>query len=166
MDHYHYGKYRVIIYRKESERRQQRIMKNKILYAFMVLGIVAILGIGLVTAFRGATSDLTDEEVAEKQVFRTDVQNSIESQDYDAWRSLMESQLTQENFQNIVDRHMAMQERMDIKQQYFEAIQNDDTETAGQLKEQLVELGGFGHYGFRHNGFKNGWSHQARQLSS
>lgn len=91
-------------------------MKGK--YTFAVLSVLAIgiLGVGMVSAFGLGNgffnSNLTEDERLQLQEERDSVRAAIENSDYEAWKSLMEAQivrmqesLTEENFQQIVERH-------------------------------------------------------------
>jgi len=130
-----------------------------------VLLICGVLGAGFVSAFPmgfgGFNKDLTAEELQVLTEERQQLTQAIENGDYNTWKTLMEqkiegmkAQLTEENFNLLVERHSQIQERNQLRQQIQEAIQNGDYETATQLREQLGSLsgsgcprGGFGGYG-------------------
>jgi len=125
-------------------------MQKKTIAAFITFGLIAMLGIGFAAAHQGGfgfakSSDITDEDKAEWQAHREDIKEAIENNDYEAWKTLMESELTEEKFSKIVERHAGMQEKYDQMLELKEAIKNGDTKTIEQLKEQFSEYG----HGFR-----------------
>jgi hypothetical protein len=69
------------------------------------------------------------------------LRNAIENRDFEAWKNLMQSQLTEENFNVLVERHQEMEENMgenqQLREQIREAMQSGDYETAKQLREQM-----------------------------
>ena len=69
--------------------------------------------------------------------FRESVVDAIENQDYSVWKTLMESQLTEEKFNKLTERYASISERHEKIQEIRKAIQNGDTETANALKEEL-----------------------------
>ena len=131
-------------------------MDKKQKIAITALLIFSIIGVGFVSAFPMGfggffNKDLTAEELKTLVEENQKITQAIENGDYDTWKALMEeriekmkSELTEENFNQIVENHNQMKERMEIEQQIKEAIQNGDYETAVQLREQLGSLGGFG----------------------
>jgi len=131
-------------------------MDKKQKIAITVLLIFSVIAVGFVSAFPMGfggffNKDLTTEELKTLVEENQQMTQAIENGDYDTWKTLMEeriekmkSELTEENFNQIVENHNQMKERMEIEQQIKEAIQNGDYETAVQLREQLSSLGGFG----------------------
>lgn len=99
---------------------------KKITVGVLAFSIIAMLGIGLIAANpfgfgKGTISqELTEEEQTEMQEFHDSIQEAIEDNDYTAWKSLMESQLTQENFNALVERHATMQEQRAEREAYCE----------------------------------------------
>lgn len=106
--------------------------KTKTTFGIVAIAMIALLGIsGIVAANQGFvfSKDLTDEEKTEMQEQREAMQTAIENSDYDAWKSLMEEkiakmqeQLTEENFNKIVERQQEMkdkQEEMKEKMEQF-----------------------------------------------
>lgn len=119
---------------------------KKITAGVLVFSIIALLGVSLVAAFpfgfgKGMNADLTEEEQEEAQAFHDALQQAIEDGDFEEWKSLMESQLTEENFNLIVQRHQNMEENRaeneQIRNQIQDAMQAGDYETAQQLREQI-----------------------------
>lgn len=94
---------------------------KKITVGILALSIVALLGISLAAAFPfgfgKGNPNLTEEEQAEAQAFHDSLQQAIEDGDFATWKSLMESQLTEENFNLLVERHQQMSENMEANGQ-------------------------------------------------
>lgn len=120
-------------------------MKNKATYGIVALAAMAILFVGGVSAFGGGfgfahMNDLSEEDQAEMQAFHQDVQTAIENEDYESWKTLMESQLTQENFELLVEQNYQIQEMNQIREEMREAREDGDTETFEELRTQLQDL--------------------------
>jgi len=135
-------------------------MKNKRMYGIVALATMALLLVGGVNAFGfgfGNSLDLSEEEQTEMQAFHDQVQNAIENEDFETWQTLMESQLTEENFEKVVERHQVMSEAKTIRQEIRVAMEDGDSETAQELHNQLRELmpeeKGFRAQGMKMNGF-------------
>jgi len=100
-------------------------MKNKTIIMFVALGVIVmvVVGLSLATAFQGGfgkvrgtfEKSLTTEEIAEKKAFHESLMAAVESNDFDSWKILMESQLTEEKFNKLREKHMEMQE---LRQQF------------------------------------------------
>jgi len=129
-------------------------MKNKKLLSTFAIFSIALLSIGMVSAFgpgngqcqdkgqgmNGAMfEDLSEQEITEMQTFRKLIQSSIEGNNFAEWKSLMESQLTQEKFDKIVERHSERSEMRNIHEQMQEAWDGEDYETVKELREQMPE---------------------------
>lgn len=119
---------------------------KKITAGVLALSIIALLGVSLVAAFpfgfgKGMNADLTEEQQLEAQAFHEALQQAIEDKDFAAWKELMLSQLTEENFNLLVERHQEMEENraenQQIRSQIQDAMQSGDYETAQQLREQM-----------------------------
>jgi hypothetical protein len=132
----------LIFYR--NVRRNHKM--KKITAGVLAFSIIAILGIGLIAAFplgfsKGMNTGLTEEEQEEAQAFHNSLKKAIEDKDFAVWRELMLSQLTEENFNSLVERHKQMEENMgqnqQLREQVQEAMQSGDYETAQQLREQM-----------------------------
>lgn len=81
-------------------------MKKKYLGIFAIFAI-ALLGIGAVSAFgmgQGKMLGLDEDEKSEMEAFRTEVQNAVQSGDYETWKSLMESRISEEQFEFVQSR--------------------------------------------------------------
>ncbi len=119
---------------------------KKITAGVLAFSIIALLGVSLVAAFpfgfgKGAMQDLTEEQQLEAQAFHEELQKAIENKDFEAWKNLMQAQLTETNFNSLVERHQNMEfnqgESQQLRQQVQEAMQAGDYETAQQLREQM-----------------------------
>jgi len=73
------------------------------------------------------------------------IQQAIENGDFEAWKSLMEARLTEEEFQAMTERHNQMSEgqgeMQQVREQIREAIEAGDTDLAQELKDQLPQRG-------------------------
>ncbi|MEK6945369.1 MAG: hypothetical protein AABW63_01095 [Nanoarchaeota archaeon] len=116
-------------------------MKKTKLGVFIVGAVFVALLIGSVAAFGFGNGFMKSNATAsEKKAFRDDIKTAIENNDFATWKSLMESQLTQENFNALVEGHTNMTEAKDLRAQIKTALENGDTETAENLREQMHEL--------------------------
>jgi len=136
-------------------------MVNKYTIGIIALVVIAIFTASMVSAFgfgRGFMgTSLTEAQKTEFQAQRQAMETAIQNKDYQAWKSLMQqkisemqSQLTQENFNKIVDMHDKMTQVRDAMQ---EAKKTGDYSKVEELKTQLgIEGKGFmGHFGNFHN---------------
>ena len=96
---------------------------KKITLGIFVFSVIALLGVGIVAALpfgfgKGAMSqELTEEEQIEMQSFHDSLQDAIDNEDFDAWKSLMESQLTEENFNKMIEmQNYEEEQRSEMKQ--------------------------------------------------
>lgn len=117
----------------------------------MVFSIIALLGVGVATAFpfgfnKGPMAqELSEEDQAEMLEFQDSLQTAIEEGDYETWKSLMESQLTEENFNRVVEMHQKMEENREARQKRgVEFCEDEDCPTLEgmEFKHQM-------HRGFR-----------------
>lgn len=122
-------------------------MKNKITTGIFILTLVAIVAVGSVAAFGFGSFRSTGEDKTENDAFMEKMQTTIENNDYGAWKTLMEEQITQmqaqiteENFAKAQERHNQMSQVRDLRDQLKTAIENKDTETAENLRTQMKEL--------------------------
>lgn len=130
-------------------------MEQKYILGIVVLTIVAVLVISMVSAFgfgkgfRFMKSELTDEEKTRLQEQRDAMQKAIENKDYATWKSLMEEeiekmkeQLTEENFNKIVEQHQQMTE---LRSAMKEAKESGNYTKIQELQEKFgIEGKGFG----------------------
>jgi len=128
-------------------------MNQKYVLGIVALSLVAILGIGVVSAFGFGNGfmnhDMTEEERVEMQEQQEAMQIAISDGDYETWKSLMEeriakmqSQITEENFNVIREQHQEMSEFRTAMQ---EARESGDFSKIEELKEESgFEGKGFG----------------------
>ena len=89
---------------------------------FGVLALMIILAaLGTASAYRGNFFEM-DPESREKMV------NAIEANDYEAWKEVMSNQLTEENFNDCVERHEARSEMREHREDKIQAIEAGDYE--------------------------------------
>jgi len=86
--------------------------------ALLVLGIIAILGVGLVAAF--PFSGFSDNKQLD---WHKSIKDAIKNGDYDSWRSHMEERLSEENFNKIVEWHKGISDKFTVKHEEMQAIQ-------------------------------------------
>jgi len=142
-------------------------MDKKVTIAALL--VFSLLGAGFVSAFPMGfggffNKDLTAEELQTLTEERQQMTQAIENGDYATWKALMEyrldrmkAELTEENFNLLVERHNQMEERNQLREQIRDALQNGDYETAAQLREQLGSLGGFDCSRGEFGGNRMGW---------
>jgi len=66
-----------------------------------IIAIISLVVVGLLAAGASAFGFFHSQ----------DAKSAIENNDYNGWKSAIESQLTEENFNNMVERHQNMQKR-------------------------------------------------------
>ena len=115
-------------------------------------GIVALLLVSLVAgAFAFSSKGFGNEAARE----------ALEAGDYNAWKEAVSSQLTEENFNKIVEMHEANAERFELRAQIRQAVEDGDFEKAQELRAELGEEFGIG---FRRGGdCGRGFFHQENQ---
>lgn len=123
-------------------------MKKKTIYLSSAISLLVLLGIGFVAAQGGfglglgkgiGQGNLTEVQIGEMQTFQTNLQAAIANNDYSAWKSLIESQLTEERFQQLVEKHSQMAEQREIMDNLRTAIESGDTETVQEIRAQMQE---------------------------
>jgi len=102
--------------------------------------VIALLSVSFVSAFGFGKGMMDFEDDEEIQVFRESVENAVETNDFDFWKKLMESRLTQKNFETIVERHNEMKQMKGLRVELREAIEDGDDDRVEELKKQLSEL--------------------------
>lgn len=127
-------------------------MKNKKILGALVIFSIAILSLGIVSAFglgqgKGQrtgygmmSENLSEEEIANMQIFQESLQKAIEENDFEEWKSLMESQLTQKRFDKIVESYSDMSKRKELKEKIQQAWKDKDYDTLKELRTQMSEL--------------------------
>lgn len=107
---------------------------NKVLVGVAVFSMVFILGLGAVNAFGFGKGMFVFED-------REALIQAVESGDYDTWKSLKQSQLSEEKFNELSAKH---QEREEFRNAIQEARESGDFEKLNELKAQFGEGKGFG----------------------
>lgn len=110
-------------------------MKQKQMLGIVALAMVALLGVGMVSAF-GFGNRVSEED-------RDALENAIESGDYEAWREIKLSQISEESFEEARAQY---QERLEFR----EARESGDYSRLQELREE---------YGFEGNGFGRGMNY-------
>ena|SRR3989344_7287014 len=129
---------------KNKDERRFKKMEKK--YSIGIsLAIIALLGIGLVSAFQfgngsGFGLGLTDEQKEEMQAHRDSVREAVENNDYSAWQalmqerfSLMQQNINEDTFARLQEKHA---EREEFRLAMQEARESGDFEKMQELKEQ------------------------------
>jgi hypothetical protein len=118
-------------------------MKGKNVFAVFALAVVAMLGVGFVSAngFGFGRGDLTEEERAQMDANREVMRNAVESGDYAAWEGLMQERLAEfedsineETFAEIQVRH---EERAEIREAMQEARESGDWSEVEALRDEF-----------------------------
>jgi hypothetical protein len=86
---------------------------------------IMLLGILTVSAFGGFGFGNKEE-----------INNALENNDFDAWKTAMTQQLTEENFNKMVERHQKRAEFREHKEEIHAAIEAGDYETWSSLIEE------------------------------
>jgi hypothetical protein len=122
-------------------------IKNKYMMGIFALAIIAVLGVGIAVASplgKGFglidNSDLSNAEKTAMQEQMQAIQTAVENEDFATWKSLMESQLTEENFNKIVSANKKMSEAKTIQEELKQATSDGDTAKVQELKAQLFDL--------------------------
>ena len=116
------------------------VKKMKKIYAgILATFAIALLGVGMVSAFGGFgkgmfNPNLTEEEKAEMQEFHDVIQTAVENNDYDTWKSLKESKLTEEQFEKVKERHQMREEFRTVME---EARESGDFSAMQELKGEF-----------------------------
>lgn len=95
--------------------------RTKTTLGILAIAMIALLGVSGIVAANGGfvfSKELTDEEKTEMQEQMDAMQTAIANMDYDAWKSLMEEkiakmqeQITEENFNKIIEMHKQEEEK-------------------------------------------------------
>jgi hypothetical protein len=115
---------------------------KKVIYGLAALALLVFAGMGGVMAFPFGMGLAAADLQGDWQTVREAVENG----DYQAWRSAIESQLTEENFQKLKDAYGKHQEREEALEQFYEAMESGDYNTASELLPEIPWMdGGYGH---------------------
>jgi hypothetical protein len=102
-------------------------MKQKYILGIFALSMIALLGIGMVSAFHGFKNRLSEED-------REALANAMDSGDFESWASIKRAQISEEKFEQERTRH---QERAEFRKALQEARESGDLEAMQQLKEEF-----------------------------
>lgn len=104
---------------------------------------IALFSVMLMTSFvfaQGLDNDLLiDEDFEEKKAFKESLRETLENSDYTAWRTLMESQLTEDRFEKMVEHYEQRSEVRDLRDELKEAREAGDEDRVEELREELRE---------------------------
>ena len=104
-------------------------MKKTIhLLGLMIAGI--LISAGLASAF--GVGFASEEQ-------RSAIQQAIEENNFEAWKTAMTETLTQENFDKLVERYQAMNERRELENALRQAIVDGDYNAYKQAFEKLKD---------------------------
>ncbi|MFA4934986.1 MAG: hypothetical protein WC568_04030 [Candidatus Methanoperedens sp.] len=78
-------------------------MNRKRIFGLLAIFIV-VSSIATVSAFQGKFSGMDTAD-------RGEILNAIKAKDFNAWKELISARLTEENFNKLVERHVAMSQR-------------------------------------------------------
>jgi hypothetical protein len=101
-------------------------MEKRQIVGVFALAMVALLGVGMVSAF-GFGNQMSEED-------RDNMKNAIESGDYQTWREIKMSQISEEKFEEAKARH---QERAEFREAMKEAREANDYSKIQELKEEF-----------------------------
>ena len=126
---------------------KKKKIKNKYMFGIFSLAIIAILGVGVAVASplgKGIgfmdNSNLSSAEKTEMQAQMQAIQTAIDKKDFETWKSLMEAQLTEENFNKLVDANAKISEIKTVQEELKQAISDGDSVKEQELKAQLFDL--------------------------
>jgi predicted lipid-binding transport protein (Tim44 family) len=97
---------------------------KKIYVGIFALFAIALLGVGVVSAFgmgQGKMLGLDEEDKAEMQEFHNSIQEAIQAGDYETWKTLMESRINPEVFEQIQARWAEREAHREEMQEAFES---------------------------------------------
>ncbi len=114
-------------------------MEQKYVLGIFAIAMVAILGVGMVSAF-GFGNGISEED-------REALENAMESGDYETWEEIKMSQISEERFEEVQARHA---EKAEFREAMQEARESEDYETMQELKEEFGK--GKGMKGMNHEG--------------
>lgn len=93
---------------------ETKIRKN-VIPVFAALAVFGLLSATVVSAYGfGWMNDMDDDE-------REALRSAVESGDYDAWKAVMESEMSEENFESMQERHAVGRERREAIGAAFDA---------------------------------------------
>ncbi len=114
-------------------------MKQKQMLGIVALTMVALLGVGMVSAFGFGNGIFEEDKEA--------LENAMELGDYETWEEIKMSQISEERFNEIQERHA---EKAEFREAMQEARESGDRETMQELKAEFGN--GKGMKGMKHEG--------------
>ena len=134
---------------KTNKLKGGNMKMNKVLLGIMVVSVVFVLTFGFASAFGfgfGNVNHMNFENLSVSdrvalEEKRNATLTAIENNDYEAWKTIMESDLTRENFDKLVEQHKEMSQFQNLRQQLRQAYQNGNTTEVSQIQNQLSDLG-------------------------
>ncbi len=107
-------------------------MKRKTIFALLALMLV-----GIVAAAGSASAFGWHKGVSEED--REEIKQAVESNDFDAWKSLMMEKLTQDNFDKLVEHHENRAEHRENMEAVKAAIDSGDYDAYLEASDNLPE---------------------------
>ena len=101
-------------------------MEQKYVLGIVALAMVAILGVGMVSAY-GFGNGISEED---KEALKT----AMETGDYETWKEIKMSQVSEEKFEEMTSRH---QERAEFRKAIQEARESGDYSKIQELKAEF-----------------------------
>ncbi|MFH1586124.1 MAG: hypothetical protein ABIB79_05135 [archaeon] len=120
-------------------------MNNKYALGVVSLVLIGLLATSFVSAFGFGNGigfmnqDMGAEQIAVMQGEQEAIQQAIADEDYDEWKSLMTAQLTEERFQELVEKHKQNSEMQELREEMKTAWETGDYDRVDDLREQLAE---------------------------
>ena len=114
--------------------------KNMGIFALALFSVILMTSFVFAQGFDGQFNQLTDDEKSERKAEMETIRTAIENNDYSTWKDLMEAQLTQDNFDKLVEHHEKRSEARNLMDELKEARKNDDQTRVDELKEELQDL--------------------------
>jgi hypothetical protein len=111
--------------------RRYKEMKNKNLFGVVSLAVVALLMVSVVSAYYVASFNEGKREIHEN------LNEALDNNNYDAWREIMISTLTRENFDRQVEARKNSEQHQQIMEELRQAWVAGDSERIAELRKQL-----------------------------
>lgn len=106
---------------------------------------------------------MDNETFAEMSEFHEEVQAAIESNNYTAWKAALNSLLTEERFNEIVELHNRQQEQNQLMEEFRNAWEEGDYEKIAEIRANLSDSGAMpepkGNAQGISRGLGNAWGH-------
>jgi len=105
---------------------------KKTTWGLLVFAIIGLLSVSLVSAFpfgRDMNEDMKDALDA-----------AIEARDFESWKAIHEDFLTEEKFNEEIERHETMSQVHDLREQMREAREEGNFDRLEELREDFSEI--------------------------